>query len=160
MSHTKVKTLVFVMILTIMGAASPKKYTKILEIQPDKVIEMKGTDNMQYSKTEITAQPGQTIQVKLTTESQLPKSAMAHNFVLLKQDVNGQAVAQACAKASDNEYIAPEMEKNMIAYTGMAGDGQTVTVTFVVPEATGEYEYICTFPGHYVSGMKGTLIVQ
>jgi len=24
----------------------------------------------------------------------------------------------------------------------------------------GEYPYLCSFPGHYVGGMKGTLVVK
>ena len=53
----------------------------------------------------------------------------------------------------------PDREKEIIAYTGMAGPDETVTVEFTVPEIPGKYEYICTFPGHYLAGMKGILII-
>lgn len=128
--------------------------------QDAKTIEMKGTDNLKFSVEEITAEPGQEITIKLTTVSDMPKQAMAHNVVVLTADADASAVANASARASDNEYIAPDMTDQMIAYTGMAGGGETVEVTFEAPEEPGEYEYICTFPGHYAGGMTGTLIVE
>ena len=38
--------------------------------------------------------------------------------------------------------------------------GESVEVTFTAPDTPGDRPYICTFPGHYVGGMKGTLIVE
>jgi azurin len=128
--------------------------------QDAKVIEMEGLNTLKFSKTEITAKPGQKITVKLTTVSKMPPQAMAHNFVLLKQSADATAVAQASAKYADNEYISPEMKDKIIAYTGMAGGGETVEVTFTAPEKPGEYTYVCTFPGHFLGGMKGTLTVE
>lgn len=124
------------------------------------VIEIDGTNQMKFTVTSIEAQPGQTVTVKLTTITDFPKTAMAHNFVLLKSGVDATAVATASAKANDNEYIPPNMEDKIIAYTGLAGGGETVEVTFTTPEEPGEYEYICSFPGHFLGGMKGTLTVK
>ncbi len=131
-----------------------------VEAQDVKTVTMEGTDDMKFSVTEITTEPGQKIKVELTTISDFPKNAMAHNFVLLVAGADATAIANKSASASDNEYIAPSMTDKMIAYSGMAGGGETVTVTFTAPEQLGEYEYICTFPGHYTGGMKGTLIVK
>lgn len=131
-----------------------------MEAQNSKTIEMKGTDNLKFSVEEIKVKPGQEITIKLTTVSDLPKQAMAHNVVVLKAEADASAVANASARASENEYIAPDMTDQIIAYTGMAGGGETVEVTFRAPEESGEYEYICTFPGHYAGGMKGTLVVK
>lgn len=128
--------------------------------QDAKTVTVKGTDNLKFTVTEITAKPGQEITVKLTTVSDFPKQAMAHNFVLLKAGADATAVANASAGAAKNEYIAPGMTDKMIAYSGMAGGGETVSVTFEAPEKPGKYQYICTFPGHYAGGMKGTLVVK
>ena len=135
-------------------------FTQSLKAQQMKTIEMDGTDNMKFTVTEITAEPGQKIHVELTTVSEYPKAAMAHNFVLLQANADATEVANTSARAVENEYIAPSMTDQIIAYTGMAGGGETVEVTFTAPEEPGEYEYICTFPGHYSGGMKGTLIVK
>ncbi|MDX1586316.1 MAG: plastocyanin/azurin family copper-binding protein [Balneolaceae bacterium] len=129
--------------------------------QPEaKTIEMEGTDNLKFTVKEITARPGQKITVKLTTVSDYPKAAMAHNFVLLTADADATKVANLSARAVENDYIAPSMTDRIIAYTAMAGGGETVEVTFKAPGEPGEYEYICTFPGHFAAGMKGTLIVE
>jgi len=128
--------------------------------QDAKVIEMDGTDQLKFSKTEITAKPGQEITVKLTTVSSMPAAAMAHNFVLLTADADASEVARTSARYADNEYIAPEMEDQIIAYTDMAASGETVEVTFTAPEEPGDYTYVCTFPGHFLGGMKGTLTVE
>jgi azurin len=62
--------------------------------------------------------------------------------------------------ARDNEYIAPDYEDQLIAYTEMIGGGETSTVEFTVPETAGDYDFICTFPGHYQGGMVGILRVK
>lgn len=141
-------------LLLIIGISLPT------EAQDTRTIEMEGTDNLEFSVKEIKAKPGQEITIKLTTVSDLPKQAMAHNVVLLKAEADASAIANASARASENKYIAPDMTDQIIAYTGLAGGGETVEVTFKVPDKPGEYEYICTFPGHYAGGMKGTLIVK
>ncbi len=125
-----------------------------------RVIEMTGNNQLEFSVTDIEARPGEKIKVVLTTISDFPKMAMAHNFVLLDSGVDAAAVASASAKAHDNEYIAPEMTDKILAYTGLAGGDETVEVTFTVPDDTGTYEYICSFPGHFSGGMKGTLTVK
>ncbi|MEL7832897.1 plastocyanin/azurin family copper-binding protein [Fodinibius sp. Rm-B-1B1-1] len=125
-----------------------------------RTIEIVGTDNMKFDVTNIEATPGEEITIKLTTKSNLPKQAMAHNVVVVDNDVDMDAFANASARARDNEYIASDYEEDIIAATNLAGGGETVEVTFTVPKEIGEYEYICSFPGHYAAGMKGTLSVK
>ncbi len=128
--------------------------------QAAKVIEMKGTDQLRFSVESIEATPGQKITVKLTNDSKFPAAAMSHNFVLLKQSSDAKAVDEASVTHRENEYIAPEMKDKIIAHTGLASGGQTVQVTFNAPKKPGKYLYICTFPGHFNAGMKGTLTVK
>lgn len=125
-----------------------------------RTIEMVGADNMKFDVTSIDAKPGEQITIKLTTKSNIPKMAMAHNVVILDKDTDVDEFTNASARARDNEYIAPDFEDSVIAATGLAGGGETVEVTFVVPEEPGSYEYICSFPGHYAAGMKGVLNVK
>lgn len=126
-----------------------------------RTINIKGFDNMTYDVEEIKANPGDTLHVILTTKSQLPANAfMSHNWLLLKQDADVKKFANKSEQAKENGYVAPEMEEQIIALTGMAAKDETTETTFVVPEEPGEYEYICTFPGHYRAGMKGSLIVS
>jgi plastocyanin len=41
----------------------------------------------------------------------------------------------------------------------VVGAGETSEVTFKAPATPGSYTYLCSFPGHYAMGMKGTLTV-
>ena len=64
--------------------------------------------------------------------------------------------ARKAVEARDSEYI-PDGDE-MIAYTGLIGGGESITVTFDAPEQ-GVYNFICTFPAHYQL-MRGQLIVK
>lgn len=117
-----------------------------------------GSDNLPLLKS-ITAEPGEEIRIVLTTKSQLPASAMAHNWVLLAMNADVQAFANAAARAKDNDYIPADMSDQVLAQTGLAAGGETTEVTFTAPEEPGDYEFICTFPGHYAANMAGILTV-
>ncbi len=108
----------------------------------------------------IDAKPGEELRVRLTTISQLPPQAMSHNWVLLSMSADPAAFANAATGAKDNDYIPSDMTDQVVAYTAMAGGGETVEVTFTVPEQTGDYPYLCSFPAHFSAGMKGMLNVQ
>lgn len=108
----------------------------------------------------ISVEPGEKIHIKLTTQSQLPATAMAHNFVLLMLSTDINAFVQAAVIARDNDYIPVDREDEVIAHTGLAAGGESVEVTFTVPEQTGDYPFICSFPGHFAAGMEGTLVVE
>jgi len=125
-----------------------------------RVIEMTGTDRMKFTIEQIEAKPGEQITVKLYVDSKLPAAAMGHNFVLLKQGVDARAYSNASARHRNNEYLDPDRMNDVLAHTKMGSGGETVEVTFNAPDKAGDYEYVCTFPGHYVSGMKGTLTVK
>ncbi|MEX0721997.1 MAG: plastocyanin/azurin family copper-binding protein [Balneolaceae bacterium] len=124
-----------------------------------RTIEILGMDNMKFDVESIEATAGETIKIVYRTKSNFPKTAMAHNVVVLDKDADVQAFANASARARDTDYIAPGFEDSIIAATDLAGGGETVEVTFVVPADPGNYEFICSFPGHYGAGMKGILTV-
>lgn len=125
-----------------------------------KPVEIEGYDRMRYSIEEITVAPGTTVELTLKTISDMPESQMAHNLVLLTKDTDVDAFVNLCVQYSDNGYIAPALTSKILARTGMLGGGEQETITFKAPSEPGRYTYVCTFPGHYVAGMKGVLIVQ
>lgn len=125
-----------------------------------KTIEITGNDKMKFDVEEINVSPGEEITIKLTTDSKLPAKAMSHNVVVLKEGVNANEFSKASATHADNDYIDPAKEGDVIAHTDMAAGGETVEVTFKAPDKAGNYDYVCTFPGHFVSGMKGVLVVK
>lgn len=108
----------------------------------------------------IEAVPGEELRIRLNTISNLPKTAMAHNLVLVDLGTNIDAFARASITARDNAYIASDYENQVIKATDMLGDGEYDTITFTAPEQPGEYDILCTFPGHYAGGMISKLIVK
>ncbi|MEX0773455.1 MAG: plastocyanin/azurin family copper-binding protein [Balneolales bacterium] len=125
-----------------------------------RTIELEGLDNMRYDKELIEAEPGEEIRIVFTTVSDLPPEAMQHNVVIMTLEADVSDFAMASMMSPDNGYIAPDRDDEYIARTEMTPGGETSEITFTVPEETGDYEYICTFPGHYMSGMVGILQVR
>lgn len=128
--------------------------------QNAKVITIKGTNQMRFSVESIQATPGQKITVKLSNDSKFPATSMSHNFVLLKSGIDAEAFDKAGLTHPKEGYLDPKLKDQMIAHTDMIGGGQTTEVTFNAPTKPGNYMYICTFPGHFGAGMKGTLTVK
>ena len=125
-----------------------------------RTIEITGSETMKYSVTQITAKPGEKLHVVLKAIGTMPKIAMAHNFVLLNAGVNPQDVANAAFNARATDFVPADMKDKIIAHTGLAAGGETVEVSFTAPTKPGNYDYLCTFPGHFSQGMKGTLTVK
>ena len=125
-----------------------------------RLVELQGNDLMKYSVTAITAKPGELLHVKLKNAGTLPKAAMAHNFILLAKGTDAAAFTNASATAVATGYIAPAMKAKVLASTPLAGPGETVEVTFKAPAVPGDYTFLCSFPGHFLSGMKGVLTVK
>jgi azurin len=125
-----------------------------------RTIEMQGTDSLKFVPATIQAKPGETIRLVLKTISTMPKMAMAHNFVLLTLEADVNAFVNESMRSRATDYIAPKRKGEVLAATGLAGGGETVEVTFTAPAKPGTYTFVCTFPGHFAGGMKGTLTVK
>ena len=145
---------------SLMAAAAAVSICSVVYAQAPRVVEITGNDQMKYSVATITAKPGETLKVRLKSVGTLPKVAMAHNFVLLARKTDVAAFANAAAMSAASGYIPPAMKAQVLAVTGLAGPGETVEVTFKAPKQPGRYDFICSFPGHFIAGMKGVLTVK
>jgi len=125
-----------------------------------RTVELTGSEQMKFDKTEITAKPGETIRVVLKSVGAMPKTIMAHNFVLLKPAADVAEFNKAAFNARETGFIPPDKKDEVIAATALAGAGETVEVTFKAPAKAGSYNFLCSFPGHYAMGMRGKFIVQ
>ena len=123
-------------------------------------VEITANDAMKFNVTRIEAKPGQEVKVTLVNIGSMPKAAMGHNWVLLKKGVDAKGFADASVAAMANEYFPADKADQVIAHTKLLGPKQTDEVTFQAPTEPGEYEFLCTFPAHFVSGMKGVLVVK
>jgi azurin len=124
-----------------------------------RVVEILATDDMKYSVTDIQAKVGETLRLKLVSKGTLPKVAMAHNVVVLKAGAKQADFANAAAMARATDFVPTEMKDQVVAASGLAGPGETVEVTVKIP-AAGAYPFICTFPGHFAAGMRGTITAK
>lgn len=118
-----------------------------------------GNDAMRFSVTEITAAPGEKLRLTLRNIGSMPKAAMGHNLVVLyaKADAQAYSVAAIAAKATD--YLPPALADQVLAATKMLGPGESDTIEFTLPATPGVYPFVCSFPAHYLAGMKGVLRV-
>jgi azurin len=121
-------------------------------------IEPKG-NQMKYKQTEFTVAPGATI--KLVFDNSATAPSMQHNVVVLNKAPSDEVfrrVGEGGMQAgSANEYVPDDSA--VLAATDMSQPGETVSVTFTAPEETGDYGYLCTFPGHWAT-MQGTMHVK
>ena len=125
-----------------------------------RTVELTGGDDMKYNTTTITAKPGEMIHVVLKNTGTIPKIAMAHNFVLLALTADAAEFTKAAMAAQATDYIPADQKAKILASTKLAGPTETVEVSFKAPAKAGSYPYLCSFPGHYAAGMKGTLVVK
>ncbi len=125
-----------------------------------RTVEIQATDTMRFTPNRIEARAGDQLHVVLKDAGTMPKSAMAHNFVLLKKGADPKAFADKSATARDTDFIAPSLKDQVIASTKLVGPGETADATFAAPQKPGDYTFICSFPGHFAVGMRGTLVVK
>lgn len=139
--------------------AAPPAKAQSATAKAARTVEIVVGNDMKFDKTEIAASPGETLRIVLKSTGTMPKMAMGHNFVLLKPSVDLVEFNKAAFTERENEFIPPAMKAGVIANTVVVGPGETVETTFKVP-AAGRYPYVCSFPGHFALGMRGTLIVK
>jgi azurin len=115
-------------------------------------------NQMRYAETEFQVAPGETIRLVFNNTATAP--SMQHNVVVLNEQPERevfQRIGEGGMEAgAANEYV-PE-DDAILAYTPMSKPGEKVEVVFTAPEETGEYGYVCTFPGHWAT-MQGTMRV-
>ncbi len=118
-----------------------------------------GNDTMKFDVTRIEAKAGEELKIVLKNVGAAPKVAMGHNLIVLKPGTNTDAYAMAAMTSAATEYQPSALADQVVAATKLLGPKETDQVV-LKGLAAGEYPYVCTFPGHYQSGMKGVLVVK
>jgi azurin len=120
-----------------------------------------GVDNaVKFDLGTITVARGETVRLVMTNATTLPKAVMGHNWVLLKAGSDPAAFAAAAAPDSASGYIPASQKDKVLASIGVLGPNETGEITFQAPSEPGDYPFLCSFPGHCLMGMKGTLVVK
>ncbi|MGV3659040.1 MAG: plastocyanin/azurin family copper-binding protein [Prosthecobacter sp.] len=141
------------------GAAAPAAAAPVAASGPaiEILIKPDPANPLAYDTKTIAVKAGQT--VKLTFNNTHPTLPQPHNFVLGKLGVDkGKmlGIAMAAMTLVDKGYIPDSQD--ILAHTKLIQPNQSETIEFVVPTA-GEYNYICTFPGHGAI-MNGVLTAE
>lgn len=123
-------------------------------------IELTANDSMKFSATRFEVTAGQDVKVIFTNMGTMPKVAMGHNFVLLHKGADVKAFADAAVAAAATDYVPASKADQVIAHTKLLGPKQSDEITFKAPTEPGEYPFICSFPAHFLSGMKGVIVVK
>ena len=115
-------------------------------------------EQMRYDTTRLVVEAGKPFEVIFENGD-----AMPHNFVIVKpgqrQSVAEQAQSMGPTSLDEKgrAYI-PKGNRDVLAATRTIEPGNKETLKVTAPTAEGEYEYVCTFPGHWPI-MWGRLIV-
>lgn len=146
-----------VALLTLAGAFAFA--TSAFAATPPREVTITSNDAMQFNLKEIAAKPGETIRLTLKHVGKMPKTAMGHNWVLVKPMTPAEFNAFAMACAPKAPVYLPDDRSAVLAHTKILGGGESDTIEFTVPAEAGDYPFLCTFPGHFAM-MKGVLKVK
>jgi azurin len=123
-------------------------------------IDITAGDTMKYDVTQIDAKPGEDLKVVLTNVGTQPVEVMGHDWVLLKAGSDVAAYDSAALAAKATGYIPASLKDEVIAQIDLLGPRKSGEADFTAPTVPGDYPFLCTFPAHYQTGMKGTLTVK
>ena len=127
----------------------------------DQTVSITADDKMMYGTTSFEVKSGTKVKVFLKNVGMIPKIAMGHNFVLLAKGETAfgfgpQVIVNG--GTHENGFIPSKGKEKILAHTKMLGPKEEDSVIFTAPEP-GEYEYLCTFPGHFAL-MRGKMTVK
>jgi azurin len=115
---------------------------------------------MKFSRTRVVASAGEVIRLKLVNLGAASKEVMGHNWILLRLGADSAAFLNAALGAKATDYVPAAKAGDIIAHTKLLGGGRSDAVIFTVPQAPGNYIYLCSFPAHFQLGMQGVLVVR
>ncbi|MEO7300043.1 MAG: plastocyanin/azurin family copper-binding protein [Verrucomicrobiota bacterium] len=113
-------------------------------------------EQMLYDKTLIVVEAGKPVEIILQNDDMMP-----HNLVVVApgalEEIGTLAEKMPPVADAQGRFYVPESSKVLQA-TKLVEPGLQAKLSFTAPEATGDYPYVCTFPGHW-RRMVGTLAV-
>lgn len=116
-------------------------------------------EQLRFDTTKIDVQAGKQFEVIFENDDVMP-----HNFVIVPPGKHLEIGTAAMTMTPDKldkqgrAFIPTAHEKEILAATKLLEPGQKETVKMKAPGQPGEYEFVCTFPGHAVL-MWGVLSV-
>jgi azurin len=127
---------------------------------PPKTVEITADDKMKFNIMEFDVDHGQKVTVTLKNIGTSPKASMGHNFVALNKGVKWEKFVEDASMDAAHDYVPPASAKDVLAHTKLLGPDESDSVTFTAPYVPGDYDFVCSFPGHATQGMKGVMHVK
>ena len=127
-------------------------------VDVDVELELGVTPNvLEYDKEELRAEAGQTVRITFTNTDN-----MEHNLLFILPgtlpDVGELADEMMSSPEGRDRGYVPDTP-DVIASTPILDPGESYDLVFTLPDEPGEYQFVCTIPGHWRI-MNGTLIVE
>jgi putative heme-binding domain-containing protein len=113
-------------------------------------------EQMLFDKQLIVVEAGKPVEIILINDD-----AMPHNLVVIMPgalDEIGQAAEKMAPEPDADGRLHVPASPKVLHATRMIDPGQQAKLSFTAPEEPGDYQYVCTFPGHW-RRMVGTLAV-
>jgi putative heme-binding domain-containing protein len=113
-------------------------------------------EQMLYDTTLIVVEAGKPVAIVLINDD-----AMPHNLVVTApgavEEIGPATETMSPAPDAQGRHYIPDSPKVLQA-TKLVEPGQQTKLSFTAPSEPGDYQYVCTFPGHW-RRMVGTLAV-
>ncbi|MCL4787356.1 MAG: c-type cytochrome [Verrucomicrobia bacterium] len=113
-------------------------------------------EQMQYDKSLIAVEAGKPVEIILINDDVMP-----HNLLVVApgaaEEIGPAAENMPAEPDAQGRLYVPDSPKVLHA-TRMVDPGQQARLSFTAPIVPGDYQYVCTFPGHW-RRMLGTLAV-
>ncbi|EPR67850.1 PVC-type heme-binding CxxCH protein [Cyclobacterium qasimii] len=116
-----------------------------LELQKEPIAKLTiVAELLAFDVSEFSVNAGQ--QIELTVDN---KDLMEHNIVIVEPGAADEIASLAIALGDDGpaKHYLPESPK-IIAASKLLDGKTTETLTFKAPTKPGDYQFVCTFPGH------------
>lgn len=121
---------------------------------PDQVITLGTKPGLKFDQNQLEVKAGSKIKIVFNNNDD-----MLHNFVITNPGMAnpmGEAALKLGLKGAEMNYIPNS--PNVLYHTALMQPESSETIYFVAPTKPGDYQYVCTFPGHYTI-MQGVLKV-
>jgi len=120
-----------------------------------------GNDAMQFDVKKFRISPNESVRLTFKNIGSIPKIAMGHNLVVLNKNVDALAFGQKvlASGGSATNALPKSLLGEVIAHSDLLGPGESETIEFNAPKEKGDYQYVCTFPGHFAM-MRGIMEVR
>jgi azurin/glucose/arabinose dehydrogenase len=121
----------------------------------DQTVAVQAEEGLRFDVGSFDVKPGARVQLDFANPSD-----MLHNLVIVKAGAAtrvGEAALRLGLDGAKLGYVPPS--DDVLYHTALLEPRKSETIYFVAPDAPGDYPFVCTFPGHYVT-MQGTMHVR